>query len=116
MELNKTLKTARSWSYIQGFKKGIEISNNNHLEHGYFADEENEMTVRVFQKQINEGLDKFGNKLTHNQIQLRKGIIDGIKHKNGTGYCFKESSPFEQRLNRHDYGEKKPYNGTNYWE
>ena len=113
MELKKANK---SWSYIQGFKKGIEISNNNHLEHGHFADEENELTVKGFQKQIDEGVDKDGNKLTHSQIQWRKGVVDGIKHKNGTGYCFKEPSPFEQRLNNHYYGERKPYNGTNRWE
>ncbi len=111
------LKNAnRSWSYKEGFKKGIEISNNNHLKHGYFADEENEMTVKGFQKQIDEGVDKEGNKLTYNQIQWRKGVVDGIKHKNVTVYCFKERSPFEQRLDEHYYGEKNPYNGTNYWE
>ncbi len=93
------LKNAnRSWNYKEGFKKGIEISNNNHLKHGYFADEENEMTVKGFQKQIDEGVDKEGNKLTYNQIQWRKGVVDGIKHKNVTGYCFKERSPFSKDL------------------
>lgn len=106
MELKKANK---SWSYKQGFKKGIEISNNNHLEHGYFADEENEMTVKGFQKQINEGVDKNGNKLTYDQIQWRKGVIDGINYtygKYGTSLNKKCESPFEQRLNQHYYGRR----------
>ena len=116
MELKKAIKTTRSWSYKQGFKKGIEISNNNHLQHGYFADEENEMTVKGFQKQINEGIDKNGNKLNYNQIEWRKGVIDAIIYKSGSSGQRKQESPFEQRLNNHYYGERKPYNGTNYWE
>lgn len=101
MELKKANK---SWSYKEGFKKGIEISNNNHLKYGYFADEENEMTVKGFLRQIDEGVDKNGNKLTYNQIQWRKGVVDGIRYKNGTSYNSKEQSPFEQRLNQHYYG------------
>lgn len=115
MELKKALKTTRSWSYKQGFKKGIEIFNNNHLQHGYFADEENERTVRGFQKQIETGVDKQGNKLTYTQIEWRKGVIDAINSKSGSSRQSKELSPFEQRLNNHYYGEQKPYNGTN-WE
>lgn len=115
MEQTKAIKVNRSFSYKQGFKKGIEIFANNHIQHGYFADEENEMTVKGFQRQIDEGVDKDGNKLTYSQIEWRKGVIDAIRCKSGSNYKFKES-PFEQRLNNHYYGERKQYNGTNYWE
>lgn len=104
MELKKT---NRSWSYRQGFKKGIEISNNNHSEFGYFADEENEMAIKGLQKQINEGIDKYGVKLTYQQIEWRKGVVDGIYYtygKYGTSLNKKQESPFEQRLNQHYYG------------
>ena len=95
---------SKSRGYKQGFKKGIEISNNNRRQYGYFADEENEKTIKDFQKQTDEGFDKNGNNLTYDQIQWCKGVVDGIKHRNGTGYCFKDPSPFEQRLNQHYYG------------
>lgn len=88
---------SKSRGYKQGFKKGIEISNNNCRQYGYFADEENEKTIKDFQKQIDEGFDKNGNKLTYDQIQWRKGVIDGTKHKNGTGYCFKELRPLRAK-------------------
>lgn len=114
MELKKANK---NWSYKQGFKKGIEISNNNHLQHGYFADEENEKAIKCFQKQINEGVDKNGNKLTYDQIQWRKGVIDGIYYtynKLGATLRHKEEGPFERYQRIHDYGERKAYTGNNY--
>lgn len=116
MELKKTNK---SWSYRQGFKKGIEISNNNHSEFGYFADEENERTIKGFQKQISEGVDKNGVKLTYQQIEWRKGVVDGINYtygKYGTSLNKKQESPFERYERLHNYGKPKPYTGTDYWE
>lgn len=112
MELKKANK---SWSYKQGFKKGLEIFANNHLQHGYFADEENEMTVRAFQHQIDTGVDKDGNKLGYNQIEWRKGVIDAINYKSGSSLQRREESPFERYERIHNYGERKPYDGTN-WE
>ncbi len=115
MEQTKTLKTTRSWSYRQGFKKGIEIVNNNYLQHGYFADEENEIAIKGFRKQISEGVDKNGVKLTYQQIEWRKGVVDGIMYKCGSSHQ-REESPFERYERIHNYGEPKPYDGTNYWE
>ena len=103
-----------SWSYRQGFKKGLEIVNNNHQQHGYFADEENQAALYGFQKQIDEGVDKTGQKLKHSQIEWRKGVIDAIRSKYGSSLYRKQESPFERRERIHNYGERKPYDGTNF--
>lgn len=119
MELKKAIKNTRSWSYRQGFKKGIEISNNNHREYGWMADEQNQLAVYGFQKQIREGVDKQGNKLNQQQIEWRKGVVDGIKQtysKFGANLMGRrEESPFERRERIHNYGEPKPYDGTSHW-
>lgn len=113
MELKLAYK---SWSYKEGFKKGISLAQNNHSIYGYFADEENERAVKYFQKQIDDKLDKDGNKLSYQRIEWRKGVVDGINYsyQRFSNPRQAEESPFEKRLRLHDYGEQRPYNGTNY--
>lgn len=108
--------TPRSWSYRQGFKKGLDMTTNNHVQHGYFADDENKMLLYGFQKQIDEGRDKSGQQLTQNQIEWRKGVVDAIRSRYGSSLDVKRESPFEKREREHYYGEKKPYDGTNWYD
>ena len=114
MELKKAQKTSWSWSYRQGFKKGIEIAKSNQLQHGYFADEENEKAIYGFQKQVNDKMDKEGNALNYNQIEWRKGAIEGIKYTYGS-YGKQKYSPSERREQQHYYGERKSYDGTDFY-
>ena len=120
MDQTKAIKVTRSWCYKQGFKAGIEISQDNHREYGWMADEQNKLAVQNLQKQIDEGKDKYGNPLNGNQKEWREGAIAGIKYtysKFGASLTSrKEESPFERREREHYYGKRKPYDGTNYWE
>lgn len=101
----------RSWSYRQGYKVGLQIVKDNNSKHGYFADEENKKAVCGFQRQIDNG------GLSTNQVEWRKGVIDSIRSsysKYGAHLTEREEGPFERQLRIHDYGEKKPYDGTNW--
>lgn len=107
------MKNNRSWCYKQGFKAGLQIARDNLSQHGWLADEENKKAIRGFQRQIDQG------NLTKNQVEWRQGVIDSIRYtysQHGAQIMPKEESPFEKRLRIHDYGEKKPYDGTKWWE
>ena len=73
-----------TFSYKLGFKKGIEIYNQNSLN-GYFADEDNQKLIKRCKYYADTGY-KNNLPLKQTQIDLYLGMYDGIRYQ----YLLKE--------------------------
>ena len=95
-----------SFSYKQGFKKGIEIySANKSL--GFDSDCKNEKTIMTCKNYADSGY-KDGQILKQTQIEFYYGMYDGIRYSyKQYGIYIKEDreSNFEKREKIHYYGE-----------
>ena len=68
-----------TFSYKQGFKKGIEIYNQNSSK-GYFADEDNQRVMKRCKQYADSGY-KDNQALKQTQIEFFYGMYDGINYK-----------------------------------
>ena len=102
-----------SFSYKKGFKKGIEIYNQNSTN-GYFADEDNQKAMKRCKQYADSGV-KDNQPLKQTQIEFYYGMCDGIEYQYkqyGTPTCKKQLSKFEEREQRFYYDktqDKKYY-------
>lgn len=100
-----------------GFKKGIEIFNENET-HGYFAVADDEKAIARMQRYVDSGM-KGDEKLTHTQVLFFKGVIAGIRFglKRKAVYPERErTSSFQQRYEEHCYGKETHYDGFAWYE
>ena len=100
-----------------GFKKGIEIFNENET-HGYFAVADDEKAIARMQRYVDSGM-KGDVKLTHTQVMFFKGVIAGIRFglKRKSIYPERErTSSFQQRYGEHCYGKENHYDGFAWYE
>ena len=98
--------TKNSFSYKQGFKKGIEIYNQNASE-GYFADQNNECVMKTCKQYADSGY-KNNQPLKQTQIDYYLGMYDGIKYRYkdlGTPIYEKRYSKFEEYEHNHYYAK-----------
>ena len=106
-----------TFSYKQGFKKGIEIYNQNSSK-GYFSDEENLRAMKRCKLYADTGV-KDNQPLRQTQIEFYYGMYDGINYKykqNGTPITNKKTSNFEEYENNHYYGKENHYDGFGYYD
>ena len=102
-----------SFSYKKGFKKGIEIYNQNSAN-GYFADEDNQRVMKRCKQYADSGV-KDNQPLKQTQIEFYYGMCDGIEYQYkqyGTPTYKKQLSKFEEREQRFYYDktqDKKYY-------
>ena len=109
--------TKNSFSYKQGFKKGIEIYNENKSQ-GYFADQENERIMRRCKTYADTGY-KNNEQLRETQIDYYFGMYDGIRFaykKDGISIPYKKYSRFEEYETNFYYKNKNHYDGFNCYE
>ena len=107
--------TKNSFSYKQGFKKGIEIYNQN-FSNGYFADEDNQKAMKRCKQYADTGY-KNNEPLRDTQIDYYYGMYDGIRYgykKHGTPIPDKKYSRFEEMEKQFYYGKENTYNGFGY--
>ena len=100
-----------------GFKKGIEIFNENET-HGYFAVADDEKAIARMQRYVDSGM-KGDEKLTYTQVKFFKGVIAGIRFglKRKSIYPERErTSSFQQRYGEHCYGKENHYDGFAWYE
>ena len=103
--------------YKQGFKKGIEIYNQNSSK-GYFSDEDNQRVMKRCKQYADTGV-KDNQPLRQTQIEFYYGMHDGINYKykqNGTPIINKKTSKFEEYENNHYYGKENHYDGFGYYD
>ena len=101
-----------TFSYKLGFKKGIEIYNQNSSK-GYYSDEENNRAMKRCKQYADIGY-KNNQPLRQTQIDYYYGIHDGIRHgykQHGSYIPEKNLSKFEQYEHNHYYGKENHYNG-----
>ena len=106
-----------TFSYKQGFKKGIEIYNQNSSK-GYFADEDNQRVMKRCKQYADTGV-KDNQPLRQTQIEFYYGMYDGINYKYkqyGTPIYNKKISNFEINENKHYYGKENHYDGFGYYD
>ena len=106
-----------TFSYKLGFKKGIEIYNQNSLK-GYFADEDNQKLIKRCKYYADTGY-KNNLPLKQTQIDFYLGMYDGIRYqykKHGTPIPEIRTSKFEEHVNNHYYGKEKHYYGFGYYD
>ena len=72
-----------------GFKKGIEIFNENET-HGYFAVADDEKAIARMQCYVDSGI-KGDEKLTYTQVLFFKGVIAGIR------FCLKRKAVYPEK-------------------
>ena len=95
-----------TFSYKQGFKKGIEIYNENSTN-GYYSDQNNERVMNRCKQYADTGY-KNNEHLRQTQIDYYLGVYDGIRYQYkqyGTFLPDKKLSKFEQREHLHYYGK-----------
>ena len=106
-----------TFSYKQGFKKGIEIYNQNSSK-GYFSDEDNLKAMKRCKQYADTGV-KDNQPLRQTQIEFYYGMYDGINYKYkqyGTPITNKKTSKFEEYENNHYYGKENHYDGFGYYD
>ena len=106
-----------SFSYKQGFKKGIEIYKQN-SSNGYFSDEDNQKVMRCCKRYADTGYKKDV-ALRPTQIEFYYGMYDGIKYcykQAGTPIYEKKYSNFERYEQNHYYGKENHYDGFGYYD
>ena len=106
-----------TFSYKKGFKKGIEIYNDNSSK-GYFADEDNQKTMKRCKQYADTGY-KNNQPLKQTQIDYYFGMYDGIKYaykQHGTPIIDKKTSKFERYEHNHYYGKENHYDGFGYYD
>lgn len=95
-----------SYSYKQGFKKGIEIYTEN-KNNGYYSDEDNERVMKSCKRYADSGY-KNGTALKETQIQYYFGMYDGIRYgykQNGIRLPNERFSKFEENERNFYYGK-----------
>lgn len=106
-----------SFSYKQGFKKGIEIYNENSSK-GYYSDQDNEKTMKRCKQYADTGY-KNNEPLKATQVDYYYGMYDGIRFgykKHGTLIPEKKSSRFEEQEKQFYYGKERHYDGFGYYD
>ena len=106
-----------TFSYKQGFKKGIEIYNQNSSK-GYFSDEDNQRVMKSCKQYADTGC-KNNEPLRQTQIEFYYGMYDGIRYsynQYGTKIPNQKRSRFEERETHHYYGKENHYNGFGYYD
>ena len=107
--------TKNSFSYKQGFKKGIEIYKENESK-GYYRDQENEKVMKRCKRYADTGY-KNDIALRITQIDYYYGMYDGIRYcykKHGIRIPDKGYSRFEEMENQFYYGKENKYDDFGY--
>ena len=111
------MKNKNSFSYKQGFRKGIQIYNENSSK-GYYSDQDNEKTMKRCKQYADTGY-KNNEPLRDTQIDYYYGMYDGIRYgykKHGIAIPDKKYSSFEEKENQFYYGKENHYNGFGYYD
>lgn len=106
-----------SYSYKKGFRRGIEIFNQNKQE-GYFSIDEDIKAMKICMR-IADNKTKNAKPLTPSQTDYYNGIADGLKYilkQYGITIPQKTESSFERKEKLHNYGKPRPYDGFKFWE
>ena len=104
--------TKNSFSYKQGFRKGIQIYNENSNK-GYYSDQDNEKTMKRCKQYADTGY-KNNEPLRDTQIDYYYGMYDGIRYgykKHGNPIPDKKYSRFEEQEKQFYYGKENHYDG-----
>ena len=104
--------TKNSFSYKQGFRKGIQIYNENSSK-GYYSDQDNEKTMKRCKQYADTGY-KNNEPLRDTQIDYYYGMYDGIRYgykKHGNPIPDKKYSRFEEQEKQFYYGKENHYDG-----
>ena len=111
------MKNKNSFSYKQGFKKGIEIYKSNSNK-GYYSDSDNDKVMKRCKRYADTG-NKNGEPLRDTQIDYYYGMYDGIRYgykQHGIAIPDKKYSSFEEKENQFCYGKENHYNGFGYYD
>ena len=109
--------TKNSFSYKQGFRKGIQIYNENSSK-GYYSDQDNEKTMKRCKQYADTGY-KNNEPLRDTQIDYYYGMYDGIRYgykKHGNPIPDKKYSRFEEQEKQFYYGKENHYDGFWYYD
>jgi len=99
-----------SFSYNQGFKKGIEIYRSN-KSLGYDSDSASERTMKTCKRYAESGY-KNDQALRDTQMDFYCGMSDGLRYgfrQDGIYIKDTDESSFEKRENEHYYGKEEHY-------
>jgi hypothetical protein len=106
-----------TFSYKQGFKKGIEIYNKN-ASQGYYKDEDNERAMKRCKQYADTGY-KDNQPLRQTQIEFYYGMYDGIRYsykQKGVSIKNEKYSKFENHEKEKHYGKKSHYDGFGFYD